>query len=1258
MTSILPLFPLLSSHDPPTRLDASLSLLQSLPLDLAHPPSASAAATSTTHDADTEYALKRLVTGLGSSNEASRQGFAVALAELLARLPLERANDVLPLILTSSTPATGHDSREERDLLFARLLGLHAVLRSGVLFRPDQTNGESYKDVILALLALSGKKSWIREPAYWVLVEGVRTLLELEGETEVPSWREDIGQWVIQRLLVDSREKARGWGPEKIALVLVLQTCGVEADWATILSPTFPSGNPLARSSLSQLAQALKGSANEADSSAAGPSAPKMGSNAVKTARGGAPAPGAAPHFVWTEIFDMYFPDETRVAASTNAIGVDGRAQWPDVWRILVDQSLFAVPSLPLKATGFALLSLAIQRLPPAEVPVLFGEGVMRTFTNHLRKSADGEKTLTRVAEKVAASLPIFLTANPTISLPLLKALVAPPHGSPAFDHRTVERVVAKLDIKGVRGWVKYLRELALGEEQTIEDGAGPSEQAEDAKAIAARRLWAFDQLLHVVKAGNIPNDDELIASLLEFFAVLGWFEVRKSGKGARSYIPVPAFTEPLQTASRSRFFSILTSLPTTPSPSGQTWLSRALALLDNLTADAKHFTSIIETDAEVLAARAEVKAVYAKLAGVGDERKQNARGLVEGVLLLSYDEGEEASEALEGLMDCLPTLFPKEITARAPAADEDDEMDSNDDEEPEPATVLIDLLLELLHRPSAFIKSVAQTVFTGFAEEIGEQGMELILEQIRPDAAESEEAPEEDAAMANGDSAPEASTSKAANGKKARKPVESEDESEGGESDFLDADEDGSDDEDVDVDEDFKNALLAALQANGVADEFDAAEENDEDEDEELLDDDQMMALDDKLADIFKLQSGEKKGKKAERMDDLHYRLRVVDLVESLVKHHSTNPLLVLVPLPLFSIIRSASAVEKELQAKAIKLLRQLVAARKDIPAPASPQLALDALAELHAISHAVDVPELASLCSQTSIYLVKSALNSPAADAATSAAIVKLFGDSFEQYLSTKNSKTRVQPALTVEFCRRAPAGAWPLFGRLVKLAAGETTSGVANAYRRMQAFEVAQALLASYAGLKTDASKAGVLAAMPSYRATLFNVLESAATDPATTFDAARLKEVAKFALTAVRTTAAASSAEATRALWNADAFATVLEQFRTSDRFKGAVAIQSIVKQLVAVLGGGKPTKVAGVKRKSVEEEPAKEETAKVAGKKSKKSKKAAPAEVEVEVEVEEIEEDVEETPVVVEAKAGKKAKKDKKRDKANRTDAAK
>ena len=96
-----------------------------------------------------------------------------------------------------------------------------------------------------------------------------------------------------------------------------------------------------------------------------------------------------------------------------------------------------------------------------------------------------------------------------------------------------MEKIVAKLDLKGTRGWVAYLKEFVLGAEREAEDGDVP--EAEDEKTVTARRMWGFDQLLHVAKSGSVAKDDELIAGLLEFFAVLGWFEVRKSGKGAVS---------------------------------------------------------------------------------------------------------------------------------------------------------------------------------------------------------------------------------------------------------------------------------------------------------------------------------------------------------------------------------------------------------------------------------------------------------------------------------------------------------------------------------------------------------------------------------------------------------------------------------------------------------------------------------------------------------------------------------------------------
>ncbi len=122
-----------------------------------------------------------------------------------------------------------------------------------------------------------------------------------------------------------------------------------------------------------------------------------------------------------------------------------------------------------------------------------------------------------------------------------MKALVAPPHGSHSFDSRTIEKIVAKLDLKGVRGWIKYLKSFILGEANEDEeddaeiaaDGTIAVKEAEDEKSVTAKRIWAFDQLLHIVKANTVQKDDEVLAGLLEFFAVLGWFQIRKSGKGA-----------------------------------------------------------------------------------------------------------------------------------------------------------------------------------------------------------------------------------------------------------------------------------------------------------------------------------------------------------------------------------------------------------------------------------------------------------------------------------------------------------------------------------------------------------------------------------------------------------------------------------------------------------------------------------------------------------------------------------------------------
>lgn len=214
------------------------------------------------------------------------------------------------------------------------------------------------------------------------------------------------------------------------------------------------------------------------------------------------------------------------------------------------------------------------------------------------------------------------------------------------------------------------------------------------------------------------------------------------------------------------------------------------------------------------------------------------------------------------------------------------------------------------------------------------------------------------------------------------------------------------------------------------------------------------------------------------DRQDDLHYRLRCLDLLDILAHAKPSSPFLIPLYVPLFNLIRTASSsLESELQTKAAKLLRFLVQPRKDKDGSAasaasdeSAQTALEALAHLHRAAQSVDDASLAPLAAQIAVALVKAAVAlSPAASAAeTQAAVARTFSGNLTQYLTNKNAKTRCQPLITLEAAKRTPAAVWPMFGDVVRTAGASEGVEKVNAFRRMQAFDVANTLLTSYAGL----------------------------------------------------------------------------------------------------------------------------------------------------------------------------------------------
>ena len=118
---------------------------------------------------DTEYTLKRLVRGLGSSRESARHGFVTCLSELLVTVRAIEVTNTLQLIDEHTQISGSLKGAEERDFLFGKLFGYLSLIRSGRLFDDVIQTGV----IMDRLLELHGRKGWLRE----VTTEAILTLL-------------------------------------------------------------------------------------------------------------------------------------------------------------------------------------------------------------------------------------------------------------------------------------------------------------------------------------------------------------------------------------------------------------------------------------------------------------------------------------------------------------------------------------------------------------------------------------------------------------------------------------------------------------------------------------------------------------------------------------------------------------------------------------------------------------------------------------------------------------------------------------------------------------------------------------------------------------------------------------------------------------------------------------------------------------------------------------------------------------------------
>ncbi|KAI1204243.1 DNA polymerase phi-domain-containing protein [Annulohypoxylon truncatum] len=802
----------------------------------------------------------RLFRGLASSRNASRVGFSLVIAEILNQLFGSKAlakskypgltfDKVLNILVEKTTPSGHVPGQEERDCFFGRLFGLQCFVESKILF--DEAS--RWPKVLELLLGMADKKVWIRSHSAWVVVESL------------PQMGQDRAEATLQQL----SDIGLGKTAEGIGIWMKARSC-----YPDLKTPAKPWHDPMSPSVLPEVARVLKDNVAQDNGE----------DTAVTKAKQGGWT--AQLHFVWDLILATFIGQHTNPKESKDQLRL--------FWTTVVDDGLFSKnASDAQKFRGFVIFQKFLQGFAsdkPNLARELFTRNLMKCLMNQAAKE---DRYLHRAALKSLQSMEKAVQASPELLLPVLKEVLGK-HGAYDFDQRTSTKTVESLlqwvtpdDAKNV---LKLLRDPVVI--------AKDNESAEIEKL---RQVYAgyvsklATQAKPVSEASN--NGDDTIN-----IAELGVKEL-----AACAYSVQSQFKPELSDKSREAFRRLLAS---------------TIGKVMKRRADAEYLcNAVISVEPTAVNMSGEIKAeqenalkAMRKLLKAGKKSDNKKSGASVGLALLYaitilqlYDGAPDAIDILQDLERCSEKMKSKEGGS---------------------SELLVEILLSLVSRQSPMMRQISEQVFEAFTSQLSPEALELLTEPLVAEENEKgyqalfENLEDEDMEMEDAeDSSSEDEV----------EDVEEDEISEigsdvefvtlnGAETEAGDEDEDEDEDsspEDEDNEQaeanakelaDLDDALARVLRSHRL-DKDKEAESSDNDSD---MTDSEMIALDEKLVEVFK-QRAKKTGKKKEKKDAkesvVMFKHRVLDLLALYLKHEAANPLAFSLLLPLLDLVRTTTA-------------------------------------------------------------------------------------------------------------------------------------------------------------------------------------------------------------------------------------------------------------------------------------------------------------------------------------------------------------
>jgi hypothetical protein len=306
---------------------------------------------------DLSYAVNRLLRGLSSSNLSSRQGFSVALAEVLIDFePFVTTTAVVEgLLRETQTSNKGSSKSEQRDAVLGRIVGVSALIKAGRLdCKKNEEAAVHAAAFISEMITAAKKRSWLAP----VAIENLCAILD---KSTYRAWKSHLSSVVNPLIPSDASE----WTASELAIAIAMDA--VYSTWVPVHSGQKPKKSKSdaktdSFDSAPTVPEAVKTLRNILASSTTTTSRLSSLSAASFSSSAGYPI----VHPLWMRLFSRYqslgvlrsYSDDAalsiKVGGSENAF-----AEFSNMWRVLVDESLCNSSALG-KALSASLLTAIV----------------------------------------------------------------------------------------------------------------------------------------------------------------------------------------------------------------------------------------------------------------------------------------------------------------------------------------------------------------------------------------------------------------------------------------------------------------------------------------------------------------------------------------------------------------------------------------------------------------------------------------------------------------------------------------------------------------------------------------------------------------------------------------------------------------------------------------------------------------------------------------------------------------------------------